>query len=215
MASHLSSPSAKKYFLTPWTLTTPTHPALTFQRATPSHISHWLPLVTNPANNIHMDDVKSLLWTPSDISAWKTRTITNYNKSLTTYHQLAVLIAENGKFVGYGDLWLLENGNFNVGVVLDVSVQGRGLGRLCTAVLVQLGFEVGEKGVEAGTMKVNGGFRGVMRSLGVVEEEKLVVAEGRGILAELSYTVDREKWRDVELDVVWGEGTLGRVDEEV
>ena len=51
--------------------------------------------------------------------------------------------------------------------------------------------------------QINGPFRALMKSLGI-EEEKLVV-EGRGVLAEVLYTVDREKWTDIELDVAWEE----------
>lgn len=122
------------------------------------------------------------------------------------------MISESGKFIGYGDLFLLKSGAFNVGVVLDASVHGRGIGRLSTAVFVQLGFEIGRNGVSAGTMKANGAMRGVMRSLGVEEVEDLVVVEGRGVLAELLFVVERERWKDVKLDVVWGENELKTVD---
>lgn len=83
---------------------------------------------------------------------------------------------------------------------------------MSTAVFVQLGLKIGINGVTAGTMKVNAPMRGVMRSLGVEEAEELIVVEGRGVLAELSFTVERRKWKDVDLDVAWGDSKLGEAD---
>ncbi|KAE8447143.1 hypothetical protein EG329_011127 [Mollisiaceae sp. DMI_Dod_QoI] len=211
--SHLSSPSTAKYFLHHWTLTTPSHPSLKFHRATPLHIPVWLPIVTNPPNNALMDDIKDTIWDSTAINQWTTSTISRYSESLTTYTHLDILISEDDVVIGYANLMKLKSGSFNVGLVIDVAAQGRGIGKVSTRVLIQLAFEIGKSSkVEAGTMKANMAFRGVMRSLGVEEEEKLVVVEGRGVLAELSYTIEREKWKDVEFVVVWG-GEGVKVDE--
>lgn len=201
---HLSSAEATNYFTQPWTITTPSRPNVKFFLATPSHHDEWLPIIINPENNKLMDDVKDKIWDEAAISEWRTRVLDAYTKSLTACDHLNLLISENDKVLGYGNLFKLKDGSFNVGCVLDVSAQGKGIGKLSTAVMITLAFKIGkEDNVEAGTMKANAAMRGVMRSLGIEEKEKLVVVEGRGVLAELSYTIERSKWKDIGLDVNW------------
>lgn len=52
-----------------------------------------------------------------------------------------------------------------------------------------------------GTMKSNTAMRGVMKGLGVVEREEVVVVEGRGVVAEVVFEVEREGWKEVEMVV--------------
>lgn len=91
----------------------------------------------------------------------------------------------------------------SVGIVLNKGARGKGVGKDGMRVLTQMGFELGMK-ISSGTMKANEPMRGVMKSLGVDEVEKMVILPGRGVVAELDYTVEREKWKDVDMKVEFG-----------
>lgn len=66
--------------------------------------------------------------------------------------------------------------------------------------LAQICFQVG-LGAVSGTMKVNAPMRGVMKSLGVAEKEEITDLPGRGIVSELAYSIEQDKWIDIGMNV--------------
>ena len=191
-----------KYFTHNWTITLPSHPGLTFFRATPSHFDVWLPMAMNPSNN-ELQDSAGKVWDEAAIAEWREHGRQRYADLNSKFNGMDVLVGLGGKTVGYGDIYEVEPGVASVGIVLDKEARGRGIGKDGMRVLTQLGFELGMK-ISSGTMKINGPMRGVMRSLGVEEVEKIVSIPGRGVVAELEYTVERDRWRNVDMRVEFG-----------
>jgi RimJ/RimL family protein N-acetyltransferase len=82
-----------------------------------------------------------------------------------------VSIKLNGKVVGYGDSSTAKEGVASIGIVLDKSARGLGLGKFAVGALTQVYFNH-EIGPVAGTMKANKSMRAVMASLGATEKEE-------------------------------------------
>jgi RimJ/RimL family protein N-acetyltransferase len=199
-----SSPGLSKYFSHRWTISVPSHPSLRFFRATPSHFDVWIPIVTNPENRKMLPDTRDKVWDEAAVAEWKEAAEARYTEANTKFNKLEVLIELDGRVAGYGNIVTIREDAASVGLVLERTARGRGVGKLAMAVLIQLGFAFGLQ-LEPGTMKANGPMRGVMASLGVAEEEELVVIPGRGVVAEVVYRVRRERWREVEMRVVFDE----------
>jgi RimJ/RimL family protein N-acetyltransferase len=201
----LSSPTLpehSKYFLRQWTATVPSYPGLKLYRATPSHFDVWTPIMTDPKNN-ELQDTRDKVW---DEAAWREETEGRYNKANTQFGPLEVLVEYQGKAVGYGDVWP-DKGKLSIGIMLNEAARGLRIGKTALIVLVQIAFDFGVP-VESGTMKANVPMRALMASLGVPEKEKVVTAPGRGVLAEIVYDIQREKWKEVEMKVEFGEEQL-------
>ncbi|KAM0161140.1 hypothetical protein ACHAPG_002619 [Botrytis cinerea] len=192
-----------KFFTKKWTITIPSNPTVRFFRATASHFDVWLPVATNADNN-KLQDSKDQVWDEVAISKWKDRMHDQYVKSNTDFHCLKVLIEVDGQVMGFGDIFVIRPGIANIGVVLNEEVRGKGLGKLTTSVLTQLALNFGLQAV-AGTMRDNEPMRSTLRNLGFVEEEKIIELEGRGIVAEFSYTLSRKGWKDIDLSVEFEE----------
>ncbi|THV51281.1 hypothetical protein BGAL_0116g00130 [Botrytis galanthina] len=207
MSSSSPSPPPSDYrpnfFTKKWIITIPSLPTVKFFRATPSHFNVWLPLATNADNN-KLQDSKDQVWDEVAISKWKDNMYDQYDKSNTDFHCLKILVEFDGKVVGFGDIFVVRPGVANIGVVLNKEVRGKGLGKLTASVLTQLTLSFGLQAV-AGTMRDNEPMRSTLRNLGFVEEEKIIEIEGRGIVAELSYTLLREAWKDIEMSVEFEE----------
>lgn len=92
----------------------------------------------------------------------------------------------------------------NVGVMLEERARGRSVGKAVTGALVEVAWMMGGRaGVR--TMKANEGMRGVMRGLGVEEKVEDVEMEGRGVVAQIVYVVEKEKWEDVGVSLEFGD----------
>lgn len=128
-----------------------------------------------------------------------------YIKSNSDFHCLKVLVEVNGQVSGFGDIFVVEQGVANIGVVLNKEARGKGLGKLTVSVLTQLTLDFGLD-VVAGTMGGNAPMRFTLRSLGFREEEKVIEILGRGVVAEFSYSLLRDAWKEVEMCVVFGDG---------
>ena len=161
--------------------------------------------MTDPKNN-ELQDTQDKTWDEAAIAKWKAETENQYHESNTKFGALGVLIEYEGKVVGYGDVWpsATGSGTVSIGILLNEAVRGRGIGKTAMAVLVQIGFDFGLP-ISTGTMKANAGMRALMASLGVAEEEKLVTAPGRGVLAEVVYGIKRENWKGVEMKLEFSE----------
>ncbi|TGO25765.1 hypothetical protein BPAE_0073g00310 [Botrytis paeoniae] len=201
MSSSSPSPPPSDYrpnfFTKKWTITIPSYPTVKFFRATPSHFDVWLPIATNADNN-KLQDSKDQVWDEVATSKWKDNMYDQYDKSNTDFHCLKILVEVDGKVMGFGDIFVVKPGVANIGVVLNKEVRGKGLGKLTASVLTQLTLNFGLQAV-AGTMRDNEPMRSTLRNLGFVEEEKIIEIEGRGIVAEFSYALLREGWKDIEL----------------
>jgi RimJ/RimL family protein N-acetyltransferase len=198
-------PEHSKYFLWQWTVTVPSYPFLKFYRATPSRFDDWIPIMTDPKNN-ELQDTHDKIWDEAAIAKWKTETEARYHESNTKFEPLEVLIEYEGKAVGYGDVWP-TSGSASIGILLNEAVRGRGIGKTAMAVLAQIGFDFNLP-ISTGTMKANVAMRALMASLGVAEEEKLVTAPGRGVLAEVVYGIKPENWKKVEMKIEFNEEEL-------
>jgi RimJ/RimL family protein N-acetyltransferase len=167
-------------------------------------------MAMDPTNN-ELQDTANKTWDEAAITEWKEHHQNRYNDLNTKYNGLDILIGLDGKTIGYGDIYEFESGVASVGIVLNKEARGKGVGKDGMRVLTQMGFELGMK-ISSGTMKANEPMRGVMRSLGVDEVEKVVSLPGRGLVAELDYTVGRDKWKDVDMKVEFGGSLTSRVE---
>ncbi|CAD6456743.1 08b91d98-47ae-4ab7-aa54-0f4ee9dcb1f4-CDS [Sclerotinia trifoliorum] len=206
MATGSLSPSEyrSQFFSKKWTITIPSNPSVKFFRATPSHFDIWLPIATNADNN-KLQDNKDQIWDEAAISKLKIDMYNQYVKSNTDFHCLKVLVEVSGEVIGFGDIFVVEPGVANIGVVLNKEARGKGLGRLTVGFLTQLTLDFGLS-VVAGTMGDNAPMRFTLRSLGFAEEEKIIEIFGRGVVAEFSYSLLRDAWEEVEMNVEFGEG---------
>ncbi|KAJ8065767.1 hypothetical protein OCU04_006432 [Sclerotinia nivalis] len=203
MASLLPSEYRSNFFSKKWTITLSSYPTVKFFRATPSHFDVWLPIATDADNN-KLQDNKDQVWDEVAISKLKIDMHNQYVKSNTDFHCLKVLVEVSGQVIGFGDIFVVEPGVANIGVVLNKEARGKGMGKLTASVLTQLTLDFGLQ-VVAGTMRDNEPMRSTLRNLGFLEEEKVIEIEGRGVVAEFSYSLSREGWKDIEMRVEFGE----------
>lgn len=121
-----------------------------------------------------------------------------------------MLVEVDGVVVGVSALATIEGAEvdgkklLNVGVMLEERARGRSVGKAVTGALVEVAWMMGGRaGVR--TMKANEGMRGVMRGLGVEEKVEDVEMEGRGVVAQIVYVVEKEKWEDVGVSLEFGD----------
>jgi RimJ/RimL family protein N-acetyltransferase len=121
-----------------------------------------------------------------------------------------VLVEVDGVVVGVSAISMIEgdlkDGKrlLNVGVMLEEGVRGRGVGKAVTGCLVEIAWMMGRR-VGVKTMKANAGMRGVMKRLGVEERIEDVMMEGRGLVAEIVYIVEQEKWEKLGVCLEFGD----------
>lgn len=199
-------PEHSKYFLRHWTVTVPSYPSLRFYRATPALFDAWVPIMTEPKNS-ELQDTQDKIWDEAAIAEWKEKTEDRYHKSNRIFEPLGLLIEYEGNVVGYGDVWPTTGQSTSVGILLNQAVRGRGIGKIALIVLVQIAFDFGLP-INSGTMKANVAWRGLMASFGIPEEEKLVTDPDRGVLAEVVYQIERENWKEVEMEIEFDEGAV-------
>jgi RimJ/RimL family protein N-acetyltransferase len=161
--------------------------------------------MTDPKNN-ELQDTRDKVWDEKAKATWREEAEARYNKANIQFGPLEVLIEYQGKAVGYGDVWP-DNGKPSIGIMLNEAARGMRIGKTALIVLVQIAFDFGVP-VDSGTMKANVPMRALMASLGVPEKEKAVTAPGRGVLAEVVYDIRREKWKEVEMKVEFGQDQL-------
>lgn len=120
-----------------------------------------------------------------------------------------VLVEVDGVVVGVGAISTMECGLkeeerlLNVGVMLEEGTRGKGVGKAVTGAMVEVAWMMGGR-VGVRTMKANLGMRGVMRGLVVEERVEDVVMEGRGLVAEIVYEVDKEMWEGLGVRLEFG-----------
>ena len=199
MSSSLERAARSKFFTTKWTVTLPSHPGLKFFRTTPSYFDLWLPMVMDPANN-ELQDTADKLWDDAAKDKFMERAQTRYDDLNIAHNGLDILVEQDGKLVGYGDIYEGEPGKASVGVVLNKEARGKGIGKASIQVFTQLGFELGKE-ISTGTMKANAAMRGIMKSLGIEEIEKVVDIPGRGVVAEIEGELERMKWRSIPMNI--------------
>lgn len=98
----------------------------------------------------------------------------------------------------------------NVGIMLEEGARGKGLGKAVTGAMVEVAWMMGGR-VGVRTMKANAGMRGVMRGPGVEEKVEDVVMDGRGLVAEIVYEVEKGKWEGLGFCLEFGEEVKGGV----
>lgn len=74
------------------------------------------------------------------------------------------------------------------------------MGKTTVQVMSQVEWQMGLQ-VSRGTMESNAGMRSVMRSLRVEEGKEVANIPGRGVVAELAYSVKRGMWVEVEMGI--------------
>ena len=203
------TPNAPKLFTHHWTATLPSHPNLVLHHATPSSVPTRLAIIRNPANRTHINS-QPTLWDDSTAATWSAAQQARFDKSTRDFDNLDVLVEVDGTVVGVGAIATMEGelveGErlLNVGVMLGEGVRGKGLGKAVTGGLVEIAWMMGGRaGVR--TMRANQGMRGVMRGLGVEENVEDVMMEGRGLVAEIVYVVEKEKWDGLGVCLEFGE----------
>ncbi|KFY71169.1 hypothetical protein V499_08615 [Pseudogymnoascus sp. VKM F-103] len=198
-----------KLFTNHWTATLPSQPHIILRHATPSSISTRLAIIRNPLNRTHITS-QPTLWDDSAAATWTTAQQARFDKSTRDFDNLDVLVEVDGVVVGVSAIATIEgdlkDGErlLNVGVMLEEVVRGKGVGKAVTGCLVEIALMMGGR-VGVRTMKANVGMRGVMRGLGVEERVEDVMMEGRGLVAEIMYMVEKEKWEELDICLEFGE----------
>jgi RimJ/RimL family protein N-acetyltransferase len=202
MSSSTEQDAHSKFFTQSWTVTLPSHPGLKFVRATPPLFDAWLPIVMDPANN-ELQDSAGKAWDDVAKKTWRDRAQKRFDDLNTAHNGLDVLIELDGNYIGYGDIYEFKPGQASVGVILNKDARGKGIGKASIQVFTQLGFELGLE-ISSGTMKANAPMRGIMKSLGIEEIDKIVEIPGRGVVAEVEYNLERAKWKDLDMEIAFG-----------
>jgi RimJ/RimL family protein N-acetyltransferase len=112
---------------------------------------------------------------------------------------LEFLVHVNGKLMGYGGVFEIPEvaaGFANLGLGLNPSLRGTGLGKAIMQVLLRLSNEIDASVISVGTMKANNLMCALAKSLGFEEREEIVDIPGRGVIAEVLFSIDHAKWRD-------------------
>jgi RimJ/RimL family protein N-acetyltransferase len=194
-----------KFFTHHWTITIPAHPSLKYIHTTVTHLDEWLVLVSDPANNPYDETARTQIWDMTAIEEWKISTTQKYIDSQSKFNALNMLIQFNGQLVGGGNFFLLPTGEVNLGLMLTKDARGKGIGKLSMQVLIQLAHNMGIERLEAGTMKANQPMRALMASLKIPGRDEIKKAPGRGVLAEILYTIPKTvDWEDIDLHVEFG-----------
>ncbi|KFY36561.1 hypothetical protein V494_05021 [Pseudogymnoascus sp. VKM F-4513 (FW-928)] len=121
-----------------------------------------------------------------------------------------MLVEVDGKVMGLSAISTMEGDlkegerRLNVGVMLEKRARGKGVGKALTGAMVEIAWMM-EGRVGVMTKKANEGMRGVMRGLGVEERVEDVVLEGKGLVAEIVYVVEQEKWESIGLCLEFGD----------
>ncbi|OBT80160.1 hypothetical protein VF21_00674 [Pseudogymnoascus sp. 05NY08] len=201
-----------KLFTHHWTATLPSHPHLVLRHATPSSISTRLAIIRNPANRTHIT-FQPTQWDDAIAATWSASQQARFDKSTRDFDNLDVLVEVDGVAVGVSAIATIEGDLkegerlLNVGVMLEEEARGKGVGKALTGALVEIAWMMGGR-VGVRTMKANAGMRGVMRGLGVEEKVEDVMMEGRGLVAEIVYVVEKEKWEELGVCLEFGEEVL-------
>lgn len=198
-------PKHSKYFLRKWVVTVPSYPSLKFYRASPSNFDVLIPILADPKNN-ELQGTRDKIWDETEITKCKKTVHSRYYEGNTTFQSLGVLIEYEGKAVGYGDVWpsKTHEGSATIGILLNEALRGQGIGKTAVSVLVQIAFDF-DVPIMVGTMKANLPMRGVMASLGVLEEDEILSTLEWGVFAELVYRIKQQSWRYLDMNVEFSE----------
>lgn len=194
-----------KFFTHHWTMTNPAYPLLKYTHITLSHLDDLFALVKDPANSPYDDAAKATVWDDAAIEEWKTSVTKRYVNAQTDFDALNMFIELNDQIVGGINYFLLPSGEVNIGLKLNPSARGKGIGKLSMQAVIQLAHNMGIERLEAGTMKVNKPMRALMASLKIPGKDEIKESPGRGVVAEIIYTIPRTvDWEDIDLQIEFG-----------
>jgi RimJ/RimL family protein N-acetyltransferase len=198
-------PSDPRFFTEEWIITLPSHPKLKFtpMTPTPANFDSWVKICTNPLNH-PFDNNKHEVWDEEKLKATKDRIRQRFIDAKTKHHVLELFVQLDGQSVGCGGVFELEHEPHiaNIGLMVEESVRGSGVGKALMQVLLRLSNEFEVEIIEAGTMKVNKPMRALATSLGLKEKDEIKEVPGRGVVAEILYKdIAREKWKDLDMKV--------------
>jgi RimJ/RimL family protein N-acetyltransferase len=198
-------PSDPRFFTDEWIITLPSHPKLKFIPMTPtlSNFDSWVKICTNPLNYPFSNN-KHEVWDEKKLKETKDRIRQRFIDAKTKYHVLELLVQLDGESVGCGGVFELEHEPHiaNIGLMIEESARGSGVGKALMQVLLRLSNEFEVEVIEAGTMKINKPMRVLAANLGLEETDEIKEVPGRGIVAEILYKdIEREKWKDLDMKV--------------
>jgi RimJ/RimL family protein N-acetyltransferase len=213
----MASPTAVEYatqlFQKQWVATVPSHPTLKFFRPTVEQVDLVIASLANPENYEHEPSFKP--WDESMKAGYKERFTKRTQSSNTSFEQLVVLVACEGKIIGCGGIGKLpDTGHHNVGIALAKEARGKGIGKVNMQVLAQIGLEYAEV-LEAGTMKSNTPMRALMRSLGIDEREEEKRLPNGDLVAELLYDIKREDWKWIGMKLDFDTKSVALLEDEI
>jgi RimJ/RimL family protein N-acetyltransferase len=179
-------PSDPRFFTEEWIITLPSQPKLKFtpMTPTPANFDSWAKICTNPLNH-PFDNNKHKVWDEEKLKATKDGLRQRFNDAKTKHHVLELLVQLNGESVGCGGVFELEHEPHmaNIGLMIEESARGSGVGKALMQVLLRLSNEFEVEFIEAGTMKVNKPMRALAASLGLEETDEIKEVPGRGVVA--------------------------------
>ncbi|KAJ3121427.1 hypothetical protein HK100_012389 [Physocladia obscura] len=135
----------------------------------------------------------------------------HYIESRIKREYLRVLVLQNEEIVGFDALGKFsqptdEIQTVNVGIAFVPGFLGKGFGAKFLRVLLRLSCEIQTDQVQMGTLLDNTAMRALAKKFGLTETLGIVDRENGGRIAEVMYlNIDRNAFRDVPLDVTFGE----------
>jgi RimJ/RimL family protein N-acetyltransferase len=198
--------SDTRFFTEDWIITVLSHPHVRFIRLTPIHLDEHIERTSDP-NNRPFSNPDDKIWSEERKEATKARHQERYTLSKTKHQALEFLVHIDGKLMGYGGVFEIPEvvvGFANLGLGLDPSLRGTRLGNAMMKVLLRLSNEIDASVISVGTMKANKPMRALATSLGFEEREEIVDIPGKGVIAEVVFSIDNAKWRawkDYEINV--------------
>ena len=191
-----------RFFTEDWIITLPSHPDVQFIRHTPANHNEDEKIMSNPLN--HPFAIPEV-WDEEKQEKFRQRFIARFELSKTKFQALYVLVQVEGRIVGSGGVYEIpevQAGVANIGLALDASVRGKGLGKATMQVLLRLSNELDVPIVQSGTTNANTPMRALAASLGFTEKQELLDFPGRGVVSEILFeNVNYKKWVDLAMDV--------------
>lgn len=199
-------PSDPRFFLEDWIITLPSHPDVKFVRLKPLNHGEQIKILSDPLNSPFSSPADlAEVWDAPRIAKARDRFLARYRLSKTKFNALDVIAQIDGQTIGNAAVMEIPEvmeGLVNVGLSLDPSVRGRGLGKAFMQLLLRLSNEMEFKVIHAGTMKANKPMRAIAKSLDFKEREELLEVPGRGVVAEILFEgIDYKRWKDLEMNV--------------
>ena len=200
------SPTDPRFFSDDGVITLPSFPNVKFIRLTPPRIGDYVNILANPLNRpFASPSGLADVWDEEMIKQTKERVLALHNRSKTKYNALLLLIQIDGKTVGKGNVEELPEvfaGLANIGLDLEESARGKGIGKAGWEVLLRLSNELDITIAGAGTMSTNKPMRALAKSLGFTEKEEVLTVPGRGVVADILFqNIDFRRYKDLDMKV--------------